>query len=142
MSAITTTIPSRLPNLVDRDIRQRRIVPPVRLAACHAVVIGVGAVGRQVALQLSAIGVSHLTLIDHDVVGVENLAPQAYWPEDIGHLKVLATAALCRQIHPEGQVEVVAERFRRSTVKSLAAFGDANVRPVIFACVDSIATRG
>ncbi len=131
-----------LPSLVDRDIRQRQIVPPEKLAACHAVVIGVGAVGRQVALQLAAVGVSHLTLIDHDVVGVENLAPQAYWPEDIGHLKVLATAALCRQIHPEGRVEVVAERFRRSTVKSLAAFADANIRPVIFACVDSIATRG
>jgi molybdopterin/thiamine biosynthesis adenylyltransferase len=142
LSAITTKIPSRLPNLTDRDIRQRQIVPPERLAACHAVVIGVGAVGRQVALQLSAIGVSHLTLIDHDVVGVENLAPQAYWPEDIGHLKVQATAALCRQIHPNGEIETVAERFRRSMPKSLAAFTCANIQPVIFACVDSIATRG
>jgi len=26
-------------------------------------------------------------------VGVENLAPQAYWPSDIGQLKVLATQA-------------------------------------------------
>lgn len=142
MSAITTTIPSRLPNLVDRDIRQRQIVPPERLAACHAVVIGVGAVGRQVALQLSAVCIRHLTLIDHDVVGVENLAPQAYWPSDIGHLKVLATAALCRQIHPEGEIETVAERFRRSMVKSLAAFTGENTRSVVFACVDSIATRG
>jgi hypothetical protein len=143
LSAITTTtIPSRLPNLADRDIRQRQIVPSEKLSACHAVVIGVGAVGRQVALQLSAIGVSHLTLIDHDVVGVENLAPQAYWPQDIGHLKVLATAALCRQIHPDGRVEVIAERFRRSMVKSLAAFTETQTRPVIFACVDRIATRG
>jgi sulfur carrier protein ThiS adenylyltransferase len=137
-----STIPSTLPSLADRDIRQRQIVPPERLAACHVVVIGVGAVGRQVAVQLSAIGVSHLTLIDHDRVGVENLAPQAYWPSDIGQLKVQATATLCRQIHPEAQIEIVAERFRRSMTKSLAAFTGANIQPVVFACVDSIATRG
>jgi sulfur carrier protein ThiS adenylyltransferase len=95
-----------------------------------------------VAVQLSAVGVSHLTLIDHDAVGVENLAPQAYWPQDIGYLKVHATAALCRQIHPEGHVEILAERFRRSMVKSLAAFTQTQIHPVIFACVDSIATRG
>ena len=67
------------PSLADRDVRQRQIVTPARLAACHAVVIGVGAVGRQVAVQLAAIGMSRLTLVDHDVVNVENLAPQAYW---------------------------------------------------------------
>ena len=41
----------------DRDLRQRDIVPPDKLAACHALVIGVGAVGRQVALQLAAMGI-------------------------------------------------------------------------------------
>ena len=44
------------PEHPDRDIRQRGLVPPERLAACHAVVIGVGAIGRQVALQLAAVG--------------------------------------------------------------------------------------
>ena len=82
-------------NLADRDIRQRDIVPPEKLAGSHAIIIGVGAIGRQVAVQLAAVGISHLTLIDHDIVGVENLAPQAYWPEDIGNKKVEATAALC-----------------------------------------------
>jgi len=38
-------------------------------------------------------------------------------------------------------VEVTAERFRRSSVKSLKLLADPNVRPVIFCCVDSIATR-
>ena len=81
-----------IPNLSDRDARQRAIVPPERLAACHAVVIGVGAVGRQAALQLAAVGVSRMTLIDHDTVEVANLAPQAYWPADLGRPKVDATA--------------------------------------------------
>ena len=36
----------------DRDLRQRDIVPPERLAACRTTVVGVGAIGRQVAVQL------------------------------------------------------------------------------------------
>lgn len=137
-----STIPNSLLSLADRDIRQRQIVPPQKLAACHAVVIGVGAVGRQVALQLAAVGINRMTLIDHDVVGVENLAPQAYWPADLGQAKVSATAALCRQIHPDCQITTAFERFRRSMVKSLQAFPDSDARPVIFAGVDSIQTRG
>ena len=74
--------------LENRDLRQRSVVPPERLAACHALVVGVGAVGRQVALQLAAVGVPRLTLFDDDRVAVENLAPQGYWVEDLGLPKV------------------------------------------------------
>ena len=41
----------------ERFSRQRDIVPPERIADCKATVIGVGAIGRQVALQLSAMGI-------------------------------------------------------------------------------------
>src|SRR5712691_13074770 len=71
--------PSIDSSVSDRDIRQRSIVPPERLAACHAIIIGVGAIGRQVALQLAALGMPRLTLFDEDNVRVENLAPQGYW---------------------------------------------------------------
>jgi sulfur carrier protein ThiS adenylyltransferase len=138
---LNATLPSS-PSLADRDVRQRQIVPPERLAACHAVVIGVGAVGRQVAIQLAAVGIGRLALVDHDAVGVENLAPHAYWPSDLGQPKVRATAALCRQIHPDCRIDEVNERFRRSMVKSLVAFVEIENRPAVFACVDSIATRG
>ena len=40
-----------------RDVRQRDLVPPQALARCHAVVVGVGSIGRAVALQLAATGV-------------------------------------------------------------------------------------
>jgi molybdopterin/thiamine biosynthesis adenylyltransferase len=127
--------------LVDRDIRQRQLVPPEKLAACHAVVIGVGAVGRQVAVQLAAIGIGRMTLVDHDVVAVENLAPQAYWPSDMGDDKVQATAALCKRIHPACRITAMCERFRRSTAKTLSASDEGDCRPVMFACVDSIQAR-
>jgi len=40
----------------ERYSRQKDIVPPERIAVCKATVIGVGAIGRQVALQLAAMG--------------------------------------------------------------------------------------
>jgi sulfur carrier protein ThiS adenylyltransferase len=123
--------------LADRDIRQRALVPPDRLAGCQAMVIGVGAIGRQVAIQLASVGLLHLILIDPDTVQVENLAPQGYWPEDLGRQKVEATAALCRRINPDLQLTVLPERFHRSMIRR-TRFGAAIV---VFACVDTITSR-
>jgi sulfur carrier protein ThiS adenylyltransferase len=130
MSNLSTT-------LSDRDLRQRGLVPPLRLAGCHAIVLGVGAIGRQVALQLAALGISRMTLYDDDVVQAVNLAPQGYWPEDMQQPKVHATAELCRRIHPPLSVTAVPERFKRSTGRELPGDGE----PVLFCCVDSIVTR-
>ena len=115
----------------DRDLRQRDILPPGRLAQCRATIIGVGAIGRQLALQLAAIGLPNIQLVDFDRVEPVNLAPQGYLEEDLGQLKVEATAALARRINSQVVLDLVPERFRRSL-----AVGD-----VVFCCVDSIVTR-
>jgi sulfur carrier protein ThiS adenylyltransferase len=128
---MTTILPSSF-NLADRDLRQRDLVPPEKLAACKVTVIGVGAIGRQVAIQLAAMGVVWLQFFDHDTVDVVNLAPQGYFPSDIGMPKVDATANLLRQINPDTQLHPVAERFRRSS---------EDHGNVVFVCVDSIDTR-
>jgi hypothetical protein len=133
---------SMIETLADRDVRQRDLVPRGRLDQCHAVVIGVGAIGRQVALQLAAIGISSLELIDHDIVAVENLAPQGYWPEDLTAPKVHATAKQCRSIHPAIQITATAQRYRRSYGKVLAEAMATARQLAVFCCVDSIATRG
>lgn len=121
----------------DRDVRQRALVPPEQLARCDAVVIGVGAIGRQVAVQLAALGVSRLTLFDDDLVEAANLATQGYWPENLNCLKVSATSQLCHRINPIIHVRAVPERFKRSMLRELSGDGDQ----VIFCCVDSIVTR-
>ena len=55
-----------------------------------------------------------MDLIDFDIVNVGNLAPQAYWPVGLGRVKVEATADVCRSIHPQIQLQIHSERFRRS----------------------------
>jgi sulfur carrier protein ThiS adenylyltransferase len=118
---------------VDRPrlIRQQGLVPSDRLVGLTATVIGVGAIGRQVALQLAAIGVRSIQLIDFDTVDETNITTQGYSASDIGKLKVDATSATIQQIDPDVNVETINDRFRPRHVP-----GDA-----IFCCVDSISAR-
>jgi sulfur carrier protein ThiS adenylyltransferase len=127
----------------DRDLRQRDLVAPEKLATCRAVVVGVGAIGHQVALQLAAIGLLQVDLFDHDTVEAVNLAPQGYFPADLGQAKVDATAALCLQIHPAIQIMRHPERFTRASPKLLASLErpQRSERLIVFCCVDSIGTR-
>ena len=115
----------------ERYSRQQDIVPRERILDCKATVIGVGAIGRQVALQLTAIGVPVLQLVDFDTVEISNLASQGYLQSDLNQPKVDATAELCRKINPDLHIEVLFERFKRNTP----------VGNCVFMCVDSITTR-
>ena len=115
----------------ERYSRQKDIVPPERIAGCKATVIGVGAIGRQVALQLAAMGIPWLQLVDFDVVEASNLASQGYLEEDLGRLKVEATGTQCRGINSGMEIVSVPERFRRSM-----EIGNA-----VFDCVDKIDVR-
>ncbi len=115
----------------ERYSRQRDIVPPERIADCKATVIGVGAIGRQVTLQLSAMGIPWLQLVDHDKVEWSNLASQGYLEGDMGKLKVNATLELCWRINAATQIQAVPERFRRSM----------EIGNIVFCCVDRIDVR-
>ena len=115
----------------DRFSRQRDLVPFDRLVEINATVIGAGAIGRQVALQLAAIGAPRVQLIDFDVVDLSNVTTQGYLTEDIGQSKVLATAAAIHRLDEDIQVETVNDRYRAKL-----EIGDA-----VFCCVDSISAR-
>ena len=114
-----------------RYSRQTDIVPRDRILDCKATVIGVGAIGRQVAIQLTAIGVPVLQLIDFDHVDLSNLATQGYMQKDLGRPKVDSTAKFCREINYDLQVEVLFDRFKR----------DTSIGNIVFCCVDSIESR-
>lgn len=115
----------------NRDIRQRELIPPEKLAKIRATVVGIGAGGRQVSLQLAAIGLPRITLIDHDTVKPENLAAQGYYEADLGRLKVDAVKDVCVAINSSIEVNTIGRKFR-----SMDFTGG-----VLFCCVDSISTR-
>jgi sulfur carrier protein ThiS adenylyltransferase len=115
----------------DRFERQRDLVPQDRLAVLTATVIGVGAIGRQVALQLAAIGTPRMQLIDFDRVEASNVTSQGYWQGDIGDVKVAATRNAIHAIDPTIVVDTCADRFRPKQ----------SVADVLFCAVDSISAR-
>lgn len=115
----------------DRFVRQQDLVPSDRLQALTVTVIGVGAIGRQVALQLASLGVRRLQLIDFDVVEPTNVTTQGYYEGDLGFPKVSATAQVIHQIDPTITVPTILDRFRPRH----------ETGTVVFCCVDSIETR-
>ncbi len=115
----------------DRMDRYRQLLPVDRLEPLGCTVIGIGAIGRQVSLQLAAMGVGGLQLIDHDTVEPANLGPQAYRTADLGLAKVDATAELCCAMQPGVRIDAVERRFGRSM----------DLHRVVFCCVDRIDTR-
>ena len=115
----------------DRFVRQQELVPQDRLAAIKATVIGVGAIGRPLALQLAAIGAPRLQLVDFDVVDLSNITTQGYLAADIGLPKVQATAAAIRLLDPTIVVECIQDRYRPKM-----EIGEA-----VFCAVDSIDAR-
>ena len=117
--------------MTDRFSRQHDLVPTDKLQALTATVIGVGAIGRQVALQLAALGVQRLQLIDFDNVEETNITTQGYYTPDLGAPKVSATAKVIHHIDPTITVAAIPDRFRPRQET-----GEA-----VFCCVDSITTR-
>jgi sulfur carrier protein ThiS adenylyltransferase len=116
----------------NRFIRQQDLVPIERFAELLVTVIGVGAIGRQVALQLAAIGVRRLQLVDFDAVDHTNLTTQGFWTEDIGQPKVAATADAVNRLDSSIEIQLVDDRYRPKLV----------IGQAVFCCVDSIDARG
>ncbi|QDT91576.1 HesA/MoeB/ThiF family protein [Gimesia algae] len=116
---------------MDRFQRQSDLISAERLSQMTATVIGVGAIGRQVALQLAAIGTPQIQLIDFDTVELTNITTQGYWAQDLGQSKVEATANAIHRLDDSIQVTRVSDRYRATL-----PVGEA-----VFCCVDSISTR-
>lgn len=115
----------------DRFVRQQDLVPSERLSELTITVIGVGAIGRQVALQLASLGVRRLQLVDFDVVDDSNVTTQGYWDRDVGGPKVLAMVQVIQALDPSMEIDPVQDRYRPKLETGQA----------VFCCVDSIETR-
>lgn len=93
-------------------------------------IIGVGAVGSNIALQLAKLGIQTIHLWDFDNVDTHNITNQVYTSLDIGKPKVEALKQHLLANNPNMKVYAHNMRYKNQPVKG-----------VIFLAVDSIKTR-
>jgi sulfur carrier protein ThiS adenylyltransferase len=122
--------------LTERYSRQSSLIPTDRLREVKILVVGVGAIGRNVSIQLASVGAEQIHLCDFDTVEESNIASQGYLETDLGQPKVHALFQHCMKINSNLRetVEMHNEKFTKEMLK--------NIKPdVVFACVDSMSTR-
>src|SRR5690348_11135221 len=106
-----TTSASTLGNdsATDRFARQGDLVPRESLRDLLVTVIGVGAIVRQVSLQLAALGTPRLQLFAFDKVELTNVTTQGCGAADIGLPKPVATAGAIGRLDPSIEVHAFCE---------------------------------
>ncbi len=107
-----------------------------RIRRARVALVGMGGLGCPAALYLAAAGVGNLTLIDDDVVSLDNLQRQiAFTSEDVGLPKVEAAAARLRALNPFVEVRPHAVRLGDNAAALLAG------HDLVLDGSDSFATR-
>jgi hypothetical protein len=118
-------------NRSNRFERQDGWIPRARFLQESVTVIGTGGIGRQVALQLVALGVPKLQLIDSAIVRASDVTAAGFRDEDISRPKVDMVGHQCHQMEPLLDLEAICERFQpRHKIGSS-----------VFCCVDSDESR-
>jgi len=127
----------------ERNTRFKDILKPEVLEKTQAMVVGVGAIGRQLTLQLAAIGVKNIWIIDPEDVEIENLGAQGFFMDDMNIPKVEAVAKLCTRINPDVIIKTSKTKFRKEFVMDLVREGEAEAEKyfAIFSCVDDMKAR-
>jgi molybdopterin-synthase adenylyltransferase len=123
----------------DRFARQR-IIPgwdQGRLTAATVVVIGVGALGNEVAKNFALAGIGNLVLCDPDVVSASNLSRTVlFGPPDVGTPKAAAAAAAVRRLAPAARVQA-----RVADLVSGVGLGELADADLVVGSVDTIRAR-
>ncbi|MBI3141259.1 MAG: HesA/MoeB/ThiF family protein [Bacteroidetes bacterium] len=103
----------------------------------RVLVVGAGGLGCPVLLQLSALGLGHITLYDHDHIETHNLNRQTLYSEQhLGQPKAITAAGILRGFNPDVEIVPVVEMLGTKQIASL----DAKWQ-VVVDCTDNIATR-
>ncbi len=119
----------------DRYARQR-LIPrwdQARIAAATAVVIGVGALGNEVAKNLALLGLGRLILCDPDTVALSNLNRTVLFDAaSVGRPKAAAAASALARLAPEMTVEP-----RQADLVRGAGLGELASADIVLGCLDS-----
>lgn len=108
-----------------------------RLAASHALVIGLGGLGSPASLYLANAGVGQLTICDHDRVDATNLPRQIlFGTGDIGEPKTSAAAKALKLGNPDVAIMELEGRLTEAQLSAAVATAD-----VVLDCTDNFQTR-
>jgi len=106
-------------------------------------VVGVGAVGHQVARMAASSGAGRLVLFDNDIVAPENVGPQMWRPQDVGERKVDVAGREASELSG-GECGVVLFPRRavsRDIGEVLVMARESEQRFALMLCVDSLDVR-
>jgi Dinucleotide-utilizing enzymes involved in molybdopterin and thiamine biosynthesis family 2 len=88
----------------------------LRLKNARVCVVGAGGLGSPIAMQLAAMGIGYIRIVDRDVVELSNLHRQVlYTDDDIGYVKVERAAKRLKSINPNAVIEPLAVSVNSST---------------------------
>lgn len=102
---------------------------PMKLVKDEIHIIGCGAVGSNIAIQLTKLGCDNFYIWDFDTVDPHNVTNQVYNQNDIGKLKVDCLEQKMKEINPIVKIT----KLKKYTNQLLKGY--------IFTCVDSVELR-
>ena len=109
------------------------------LAQKHLLIVGIGGVGGAVAEALARAGVGHITLVDHDKVGLSNMNRQLVCTHaTIGMDKATAMGERLFSINPDLQVNAHVGFLNKDTVEPFLREGCFDY---VLDCIDSVACK-
>src|ERR1017187_7892825 len=116
--------------LTNAHLTRQLDIIPIRVLGEPITIIGVGAGGSFATLMLAKMGFTRITVIDFDIVSVENMNSQFYRFKDIGQPKVTALQALVEDFTGV-KITAVNDRYQ----------GNVVFPGIVVSAVDSMAAR-
>lgn len=120
----------------DFHSRQNYFCPAENLTNLNVLVVGCGAIGRNVASNIGRLGVGSITLVDDDIVEPHNIVPQNWLTSHCGKPKVEVLAKeIADQMVDSIQIRAIPERWTPKVV------GKDTEYDAVWTTVDNIGTR-
>lgn len=108
-----------------------------KLKQARVFIAGAGGLGSPVSIYLTAAGVGHIRLVDHDIVDLTNLNRQvAHWTADVGRKKVESAQEKLNRLNPNVTVETLNVTISEENASELVAGFD-----LIVDAMDNLPTR-
>lgn len=118
----------------NRHLTRQFDIIPLDVLSKPVTIIGCGAIGSFLGLQLAKMGVTNLTLFDHDSIEIENMSNQFFTHHAIGSNKALALKDLILAF-TGGPVTAIPRKFGEQIPDAMNAQG------IVVVAVDSMEAR-